>query len=124
MTAAKKIGVSRAMASSLRSVSAFPDQVENELQVQNDDDCRDNSGQTCEPSWGDELSHLATIRGDHYQRHDGERKLEAENHLTQDQQFGGAALTKIHRRDDSRNDGHESGEKGLEATVQSAMLLE
>ena len=67
-------------------------EIDEQLDVEDDDDRRDDRGNARQPSRRGEHSKLALVGGEHHQRNDRERQLQAEDHLRQDEQLGGAGV--------------------------------
>ena len=75
------------------------------FEIQRDNDRRNQRGEYGEPARRDQFAHLAAVCRKHHQRHDRERQLQAQNHLTEDQELCRAAFAVPDRYDCRRNDG-------------------
>ncbi len=59
--------------------------VEDQLEVQGDDEGRDQNREGRQPARRDEIAELLTLGCKEHERHDGERQLQTEDHLAEDQ---------------------------------------
>src|SRR5579864_4497734 len=78
-----------------RAVSGLTAEDQDQQQsVEGDDGEGDNPGYGRDPGAIGKLAHFAAVVRELDQRHNGKRKLKAEDHLAEDQEIGGLALAR------------------------------
>ena len=99
----------------------IPDQ----LGVEGDDDERNQGCEGRQPFGGRERAHLGAVGGELHQRHHGERQLQAEDHLRQDQQLAGLLLAVedgySRRRDDGDGARHQPPQPRRQPDIEKAL---
>ena len=79
-------------------------QADDQLGVEGHDHAGHDPGEGRDPAWCREVAEPRAVGREADQRDDGERQLEAEDHLAQDQELRGAALAGQPSDDDDRDD--------------------